>query len=637
MSQATIGALRVVLGLDSAEFTNGMTKAQMGLQKFAGMAKAGALAVGAAMAAAGTATAVAMKGIIDQADEMSKMSQSLGIPIDELSRLRHAANLAGVEMEPLSKAIQRLSRTMVEAGDNASGSAAASFRALGITVRSASGDLKTAPQVLEEISDRFAAMPNGVRKTAAAIDLFGRAGASMIPLLNGGSAALREAYDEADALGIVLDEQTGRAAEAFNDNLTRLGLVKDGLITKMTAGMLPALEDITNALVASSRNSVAMKAAGEALGNVLKVLVTLAAGVGAAFIAAAQGIAAAASAAVKFAQGDMRGAAVAWLEGDAAIRRTMTSTAQFVGQVWNPPAGDTVFTGAVAGAVAVEAGANRATRAVERMTEAEREAARAAEALQRDGQRTFEDTRTAAERYTMRVFELQRQLQAAAIDQDTFNRALRDARDAFDAADPKTQMREQMAEAARNAEAEAKDRRIEAEAEAARFAKDQRWELRESTYAGISEGLRAAADGNLLSYLANRMRERLFDGLARSLTDLLTRGAGGGKGGGGIFASIAKALPGFANGGSFKVGGSGGIDSQLVAFRATPSERVSITKDGQGMAGGVNVTVTPSPYFDVQVQQIAGPVAAQAGVQAFAGARQAVPADMARRDAYRRG
>ncbi|MFN5614400.1 MAG: hypothetical protein ACK45V_01710, partial [Brevundimonas sp.] len=104
----------------------------------------------------------------------------------------------------------------------------------------------------------------------------------------------------------------------------------------------------------------------------------------------------------------------------------------------------------------------------------------------------------------------------------------------------------------------------------------------------------------------------------------------------GIGKSILSSLPGFANGGSFKVGGAGGIDSQVAAMRVTPGERVSITKPGQEMGGGVRVSVIPSPYFDVKVESIAAPVAAQAGVQAFSGARQAVPADMARREAYRR-
>lgn len=45
-------------------------------------------------------------------------------------------------------------------------------------------------------------------------------------------------------------------------------------------------------------------------------------------------------------------------------------------------------------------------------------------------------------------------------------------------------------------------------------------------------------------------------------------------------------FPGFASGGSFNVGGTGGTDSQLVAFKASPDERVTISTPGQQSAGG---------------------------------------------------
>lgn len=52
-------------------------------------------------------------------------------------------------------------------------------------------------------------------------------------------------------------------------------------------------------------------------------------------------------------------------------------------------------------------------------------------------------------------------------------------------------------------------------------------------------------------------------------------------------------LPGFQHGGSFRVGGQGGPDSQLVAFKASPQEHVTITKPGQtppaAQAGAVSM------------------------------------------------
>jgi hypothetical protein len=68
------------------------------------------------------------------------------------------------------------------------------------------------------------------------------------------------------------------------------------------------------------------------------------------------------------------------------------------------------------------------------------------------------------------------------------------------------------------------------------------------------------------------------------LFNFVTGGAGSLAGGGGLFGGIVSGvgkLLGFAHGGSFAVGGSGGIDSQLVAFRASPGERVTVTPPGR--------------------------------------------------------
>lgn len=69
-------------------------------------------------------------------------------------------------------------------------------------------------------------------------------------------------------------------------------------------------------------------------------------------------------------------------------------------------------------------------------------------------------------------------------------------------------------------------------------------------------------------------------------------------------------LPAFAQGGSFRVGGSGGTDSQLVAFRATPGEMVDIRRPGQGDPNApvnitFNVTTPDAASFRRSESQIA--------------------------------
>lgn len=60
-------------------------------------------------------------------------------------------------------------------------------------------------------------------------------------------------------------------------------------------------------------------------------------------------------------------------------------------------------------------------------------------------------------------------------------------------------------------------------------------------------------------------------------------GGGSGGGFGGFFSSL-----GFANTGSFTVGGTGGPDSQMVAFRGSPGETVTVSKPGSGPDTGAN-------------------------------------------------
>lgn len=145
-----------------------------------------------------------------------------------------------------------------------------------------------------------------------------------------------------------------------------------------------------------------------------------------------------------------------------------------------------------------------------------------------------------------------------------------------------------------------------------------------------------------LSGLFRSIQSKDWKGVLGGLFDI------GGKMGGnvgkvaGIGKSILSAfgggLPGLKTGGSFKVGGAGGLDSSIVAFRGTPGERVDISTKGQqrqnGGGGASIVHVSPSPYFDVQVQKVAGPMVSDGMRSAVQASSALVPSQMARADTY---
>lgn len=248
MASSVIGALRVDLGIDTAAFSDGLKSAGSKLAGFGASLRKAIVPMVAIGTAAAAGVGVAVKNTIDAADEMSKAAAKFGIPIETLSRLKYAADLSDVSLQGLGTAVGRLSRQMADAAAG-TGEAVDAFASIGVAFQNADGSLRPTEDVLSDIADRFAAMPDGAAKTAAAMELMGRSGAEMIPLLNGGAKALEEMKAEADTFGQVFTAEMGANAEAFNDNMTRLRGAFGNIAADLTAKLLPYLAQFTDWLV----------------------------------------------------------------------------------------------------------------------------------------------------------------------------------------------------------------------------------------------------------------------------------------------------------------------------------------------------------------------------------------------------
>ena len=95
--------------------------------------------------------------------------------------------------------------------------AAKMFARFGISTRDASGHVRSADDVLGSVADRMAQLPEGPQRAALALKLLGKAGADLVPVLQGGSAALAEARQEARDLGLVIDGDTIKAGDDLGD------------------------------------------------------------------------------------------------------------------------------------------------------------------------------------------------------------------------------------------------------------------------------------------------------------------------------------------------------------------------------------------------------------------------------------
>ena len=177
-----------------------------------------------------------VKGAIDSADSFGKMADQTGIAANTLQAYVNAGKLAGVSQETIDKGLRRLAQSMREA-DQGVATYKDSFDSLGISVRSTDGTFKTSEQVLGEVADKFATMENGATKAAISMEIFGRSGASLINLLNGGAASLSEFNYE-------VSENFAQNAEFFNDQIAVLAIQFDGFRKQLADALLPALNTI---------------------------------------------------------------------------------------------------------------------------------------------------------------------------------------------------------------------------------------------------------------------------------------------------------------------------------------------------------------------------------------------------------
>ena len=177
-----------------------------------------------------------VKGAIDSADAFGKMSDQTGIAANTLQAYVNAGKLAGVSQETIDKGLRRLAQSMREA-DQGIATYKDSYDALGISVRTTDGTFKSSEQVLSEIADKFAQLPDGATKAALSMEIFGRSGASLINLLNGGSAALSE-------FNFAVSDEFAQNAEFFNDQIAVLAIKFDGFRKQLTDALLPALNTI---------------------------------------------------------------------------------------------------------------------------------------------------------------------------------------------------------------------------------------------------------------------------------------------------------------------------------------------------------------------------------------------------------
>jgi phage-related protein len=195
-------------------------------------------ALGALVPAAGIAGLTALgKRAIDAADNLNDLSQRTGVAVPTLSRFGAAAEDAGSSIDEVAKGMGRLSRGIVDPASKTN----EALKAIGISSTDAQGRIRGVDGIILDLADKFSKMPDGAEKTALAMELFGKAGMNLIPMLNGG----REALSQYSA---TIDTEMAQAADRFNDALNAIARSVSGPFNEAVTALLPFITQLAEGI-----------------------------------------------------------------------------------------------------------------------------------------------------------------------------------------------------------------------------------------------------------------------------------------------------------------------------------------------------------------------------------------------------
>jgi hypothetical protein len=215
------------------------------------LAKVGFLALGAAATAAAGALFLAGRRALNTADEMMKTSQALNMNVESFQRAAYAARTVGIESEKLGDIYKDVNDKMGDFLATGGGELKDFFENIapkvGITADAFRG-LNGADALQLYVTSLEKAGVNTQEMTFY-MEALANDASRLAPILGDNGARFKSLGDEAERLGIIIDERTGKAAQEFQVNMVRLGGIMDGITMKVMADLLPQLISLQSWLI----------------------------------------------------------------------------------------------------------------------------------------------------------------------------------------------------------------------------------------------------------------------------------------------------------------------------------------------------------------------------------------------------
>lgn len=220
--KSLIGALRVTLGLDSANFTAGIAKSR---KEMSTMQKGAAALKGALVGMIGLETISQFRQMgraaLDNVDALGEQAVQIGVNTTALQQYRFMAGQVGISNDEMDKGLTQLTRRIGEAIAGNEKQAGA-FSKLGVSLVDVNGKARDTDAVFADVAEAISKLPSAQERAAASASVFGaRIGQTLLPALELGKKGILEYQAVAEKAGIIISEETIQSAGATADALKK--------------------------------------------------------------------------------------------------------------------------------------------------------------------------------------------------------------------------------------------------------------------------------------------------------------------------------------------------------------------------------------------------------------------------------
>lgn len=215
------------------------------------------VAAGAALGAVTLAMAAASRAAVRAADSMAELrgaAQIAGIDVESYQELEYAATRVGVGQDALTDGLKEMQLRAQEFAQRGAGPAVEAFQELGYSQEELAEKLKDAPALFNELIGKIGQLDKSAQLISLDEIFGGTGGEQLVKIVNAGTGAMAQMMSEARSLGVVIDQDIVKKGADASRQLKALQLVIDRNVDQAMIDLAPLVVGVANAFASAAQS-----------------------------------------------------------------------------------------------------------------------------------------------------------------------------------------------------------------------------------------------------------------------------------------------------------------------------------------------------------------------------------------------